>query len=404
MNRTLRSGVVATLALCATVARLVSAPDPVKFDWETPNRKIDPGPEERAFAIHQVSPIHTKYDANFNGKIDPEEAQKMDADAALLARPHVAALQDLRERKGPVDFVAANNEFKLPLPPQPKRLLGQLLLRRNFEDLTYLAAPAAFKKASGATLGFTNDRTAGKRTREAHGVLLYPLGEPFRRLGGGNSADEYFLSGSTTAIGIGLDMLKNSANAKNDLDLLTARLLHERELQGGPALLPAMYFRIAPFVSTDTRSDSKQGGIKVQWEPLIDVLGGKGVSARLVQSFPLEIRTRWMLQAEGGRVFDAGTKPGLVANSYFLRSGPRIKSEFFLPVAPFDRAALNFSWQYLFGQGTGLHDAHLIETALVLPLDEAGHGTFELTYRRGQEPANGSARIDSLVFSTGLKY
>lgn len=400
MTATALRTVTLGLAFLLTAGAAAPPVEPKNFDTRPRNGLVDAGEEERVYAIHLVSEIHARYDANRNGRIDPDEAKEMDRDAANDAEFRIAALQDRRTRTGQVTLDEAKVEIKEALPPKPGRLFGLLLLRHSFEDLVYLRGPAEFKKASGATIGFSNDRLAGKRTREAHGVIFYPLRES-ARTGDGKG---YFVGGSATALGLGADLLTNSAAPKNDFDLLSARLLHEIELRGGPDPLPAMYLRFSTAFTTDTQSDSKQGSMKFQWEPSIPLLGGRGVSMRILGDVPLEMRTRWMLQAEGGRVFDAGEKIGLETNSNFWRSGPKIKTEFFSPVSPLDRGSLSFSWQYLSGGGTGLHDAHLIETSLLLPLDATGHGTIELTYRKGQDPTNGGNRIDTLTFSTGIKY
>lgn len=249
--------------------------------------------EALVWRLHAQDKVLAKYDTNFNGRLDPEEAEKLRADSAKTfpARSQSVANDVLffKNRKvADIDKVAASRPppaapTEAKIPPGGCGNDQRLFVRRDrldtyqFRDSTFVTGFVPRTKAKGASASFTHDDIEQTDSLTVNGRVSYVIAknDPMSPCFEGLSADPYAkhdfnvpsLFGSTVALWTDAQGTVNSPRVKNEKSALKSGLDAQVSIAGGP-LFDLQYLIASPYAQTDFRGEARVYGMTAAWEPI----------------------------------------------------------------------------------------------------------------------------------------
>lgn len=358
----------------------------------------------------QPIPEILEFDANGNGRIDPEEttpeflnfinkvfmpALAPDGRQAAEA-PETEAVDVASQTDAENDSAESQVAVGGTAAPKKKGSIStKLLLRRKVEDVSLSKDAKALDAADGAVISYTSDYKQETEEWQVQGALLYPIRyDTGRELVEGKRV----LSAYTFVPSAAFDRKFHSTDTGSEIDTLAFRLGSEWEVSGG-RIFPRQYLRIAPVYATDFEFESAVVAGEMQYEALKESWGLGAPRLCFWENFKCQWRA--ILHLEGGKTLDAGDKSNLVEDEEFLRFGPKLSATVQPTWKSLERLELKLSWFYLeemLSDEEGASD--LFESALSWRLDDNGHLRLRAQYRHGDLPLT---RDKVSIFTTGLE-
>jgi hypothetical protein len=275
---------------------------------------------------------------------------------------------------------------------QDKRPAGKLLIRRSLDDVGSFAAPSDFSDAAGAEFAWADNRIEENEVWSARGLIA----RPFLVHRGEQNLDRPYVRSVLIAPYINFDRVSNSKKVTDDVDNLTYAGVVEASV--ARFLGATHYLDLSADYVTSFAGEEKNWFVDLKWHP---VDGGSQVSNKTILSYmnsprPLGRYFVWSVtpSAQAQYVSDlteADTQPIFAERDEALRIGPSVfltvdgKSHEVFSQVPWWASRIHYqiaySWLYDLLSG---RDYELLDTALKLGLDPAGHVGLTLSYRNGQ--------------------
>jgi len=378
----MRCAVLILISLCVgiTSATAQTVDEVRKYD-RNKNGRIDKGRELEIYLLHKASPILSRYDKNFNGIIDPEEAAAITRDAKndSLSGPIGAQrdeiLLDLAEREGiPVEDLAdkgavTDKRKKLDWPT--------LYVRRDKTDVPIAQFPIATPDAKGARISYSRDGISKEEvwTVDALASLVIANGRLHDKV------DPYAVTLTGYAAVPWVEMRRRSSSkvGASETDKFTFGTDGELELFGQP-LGGVQYLTFGADYQTDRIAKASIADATVRWQPYNDNL-------KIGTWFTLapNLQFTWLtaLDADYRTVQDSGTYTNMPETNYLwaggwlkglLRYHLDAKRDIML-TAQYDYRRDFFSKRI----------AQLLAVELAFPLDADGLTSVSLEYKRGMD-------------------
>ncbi len=184
-----------------------------------------------------------------------------------------------------------------------------------------------------------------------------------------------------------------------DVNLLTAKL-------GAAAVFfqptgPAQEVRLY----ADYSRDAVSGGRFMDGELFYEAIYQPWGLGAFNTSKSLSLAYRWKLEPglTGRHVFDAGTDPKLAAHRQNLWLSPRAELAIHSTADGWNRLKLTLSYAYDWGWAGSLGKIYLFTGDLSGALDDQGHYTAELTYKKGSATLI-QVPVDQTQLGIGIKY
>jgi hypothetical protein len=289
----MKTSCAAILAFCsfATMAHAGEKLSAVTYDRNKDGVLDDA--ETLVWRLHVQDPVLAKYDTNFNGRIDPDEAEKLRTDSSRTFSDRAKSVaNDVLFFKGrkvaEIDKVAASRPPPaLPTDIKPPKdgceSQQRLFVRRDrldtyqFRDSTFMNGTTPRSKAKGASVSFTRDDIAQTDSLTVNGRISYvvvqndPMSPCFNGLGGDPYAKRDFkmpfLFGSTVALWTDAQGTFNSPHTKAEKSALKSGFDAQASVAGG-SLFDLQYLIASPYAQTDFRGEARVYGFTAAWEPI----------------------------------------------------------------------------------------------------------------------------------------
>lgn len=415
---------------------------------------LDPGPfggavmdQESAtiWLLHSSDPLLAKYDTNFNGDIDLDEAARISADSRRSRAERVAAVEwsaisytgwtkeEIRETlpkpaagsaSAVSPGVAANSAGGATAPPDPCAPEQQLFIRRDrldtfdYRDGHAVLGAVDRKKARGASVAFSDDAENDVEKLEIHGRVSYVVARQDPRSkcftfgsddpSGIPDVTRPFLFGYVLAPWIDAQGALTDPQQKSERSSLQGGFDAQASIGGG--LFDLQYLSLAPYGQTDFRGEAAAYGVTGGWEPLAlnAHLGGSNDRTNPFLSWFWQLR----LEADWKEVRDAGVT-GLREGSYgWLGGVARLNLDFFPDhgiIMPFDktvpewlRDSLSASLTYRYYYDTVSSDvAQMFGAAIAYNLSDDGSASLSFEYAKGTAKETMQQQDQ---FTIGLNY
>jgi len=341
---------------------------------------------EAVYQLHLADPAFRSCDTNRDGAFEPEElacysAQPKAVSYVLPAptRPKAPVVQAAVEA-APADPSSAEKEDPCPQSP--------FLIRRSSDDIGSFADPTCFKTATGAEFAWADDRIADNQVWSAHGIVALPFvhhGEVLR--------DDPYIDTLTLAPYVNFDRVSNSKKTDEDVDNLTYGGVFE--LGYANVMLATQYLRASSEVVSSFDGDAKNWSVDLTWQPVggVNPEGGNTIFSYMGTPLPLGhnfvFAVSPKVQAEyANDLSGASDQPIFAEHDEAFRTGPTVtrgvdgKKGLGRPWwAERIHYEITYGWLYDWLSG---RDYDLLDTALKLRLDEAGHLGLTFSYRNGE--------------------
>ncbi len=256
---------------------------------------------DRMWRLHAQDPVLAKYDRNFNGRLDPNEADRLRADSAASFSDRSRSVANdvlfFKNRKiADIDKVASSRPSPA-MPTETKSPKGgcenqqRLFVRRDrldtyqFRESTFITGFVPRAKAKGASASFTHDDLDRTDSLTINGRVSYVIAQndPMNPCFTGLPADPYAkhdfnvpsLFGSTVAFWTDAQGTINSPRTKSEKSALKSGFDAQASIAGGP-FFDLQYLIASPYVQTDFRGEARIYGVTAAWEPFAPAarLGG----------------------------------------------------------------------------------------------------------------------------------
>ena len=348
---------------------------------------------DSVYHLHVSNPAFRRCDQNRDGALQVDELQCYDAlqeprghvngstDAApSLAAAAMPAPQYLAKPAG-----AAPATLDDPLAASTQTFL---LVRQSKDSIGSFADPTPHAEAAGAEFAWSNDRIDNNEVWSARGIVAASLVHY-----GKVQRDTPYIDTMTIAPYVLFDRTSNTTKIADDIDNLAYGGVFEL---GVANVMGATHFiDIGGQYLTSFGGDAKNWSVGFQWQPVggVNPEGGNKMFSYFGTPLPLGryfvFSVSPTLHADYvGEVSDAALQPIFAERNEAFRTGPGV----FLTV---DGIKLDYvPWwirriHYQIGYGwlydwISNRDYELLDTALTLNLDEAGHLGLTLSYRKGQ--------------------
>jgi hypothetical protein len=245
--------------------------------------------EALVWRLHAQDKVLAKYDTNFNGRLDPNEAEALRADSAktfparsqsvendvLFFKNHTVAEVDKVSASRPPPAVPA--EAKVPEGgcgnDQRFFVRRDRLDTYQFRDSTFITGFVPRTKAKGASASFTHDDVDQTNSLTVNGRLSYvivkndPMSPCFEGLTAKRDFNTPSLFGSTVAAWTDAQGTANAPRVKNEKSTLKSGLDAQVSVAGGP-LFDLQYLIASPYAQTDFRGEARVYGMTAAWEPI----------------------------------------------------------------------------------------------------------------------------------------
>lgn len=365
------------------------------FDFNR-NGLIDAGKEQEVYIKHVESEYYRVADLNKDGHIDENEKEKYEK--ALGDEIDLVAVDfDFIRDEG--DTISIEDADEIVYKPKPQASpIGNLRIRREYEDVTVLQEIEKFSAVKGALFAYSSDLQNTNDILQARGAVFYTF-KKFTELA--PDREKTGLTGYSINPGISFDRVTNSNEDKKDKDvnILAFRLGSELEFSGG-RFVDNQYLRNSIVYQTDFDFDTDVLAFEAQWEPK-KLYWGIGVSRDILNS-TFAYRLRTILHTETGSVIDSDDEESIGDGDFFLRIGPKVELNFWSKKF-LKRLGLNIKYEYLAGLAGDSGSTDLFETGLTYRLDEVGYAVLELNYRNG-EIALTKENIELFTLGFGVKF
>lgn len=288
----MRNAVRAALALLAMLASAHAGETLSAAAYDRNKDGVLDETEALVWRLHVQDPVLAKYDRNFNGRLDPDEVDRLRADsAASLADRSRSVANDVlffKNRKiADIDKVASSRpppaapaEAKLPKGGCENQ--QRLFLRRDrldtyqYRDATFITGFVPRAKAKGASASITHDDLDRTDAVTVNGRVSYVLvqNDPMSPCFTGLPDDPYAkhdfntpsLFGSTVAFWTDAQGIINSPRTKSEKSALKSGFDAQASIAGGP-LFDLQYLIASPYAQTDFRGEARIYGMTAAWEP-----------------------------------------------------------------------------------------------------------------------------------------
>jgi hypothetical protein len=284
-------GIAFTLAAFVGAAQAGETLSPAAYDRNKDG--ILDAAEALVWRLHAQDPVLAKYDTNFNGRLDPDEAEKLRADSARTFSERSQSVADdvnfFKNRKVVEAAKVAASRPPPAVPTESKIPQGgcgndqRLFVRRDrldtyqFRDSTFMTGVVPRTKAKGASASFTHDDIDQTDALTLNGRLSYvvvkndPMSPCFEGLSTDPFAKRDFnvpsLFGSTVALWTDAQGTINSPRAKTEKSALKSGVDAQASIAGGP-LFDLQYLIATPYAQTDFRGEARAYGVTAAWEPI----------------------------------------------------------------------------------------------------------------------------------------
>lgn len=396
-------------ALAAVVVFAMSglpllAKDTAYFD---PNQdgKICRGEEAKRYARYLAvkskgGTLFLKSDGNKDGLLSPAEHRRFEAAIKEEQAINLLDINDQLDTSKCLDLKVLT-ETNETTPAKPIKI-GNLMVRRNHEQITLLQAERPLRSVQGALLSYNRNFQDNEEIWAARGAVLYPfeiLNIPSSP-SDSCSTDNFRLSAVSLTPSLSFDRVTNRKIKKRDVNSLTYRLGTQFEFCGGP-LFDTQYLTIWGTYSTDFEHDSEILAVEADYQPFANVLGLGG--ANFILNGAASYRWLGAAHVEYGDVIDPGSHTKIVQNQEFLRWGPKVGFDFWVEEGPLER--LHFYANYThFDDLKGTNDkSQLFTTGMEYPLDAFEQFLLKAEFRKGDVPLVKDT-TDEITAGFGIKF
>lgn len=393
--------VLAFLFLAAgTTAASAMKDDPCNAKFKDKNGNLRPD-KVRAYVMHEQFEFYRKADRDCDGHLTAKEIAAFESDPKLdlqvqLTQTYVKT-EDAAGRKVPLD---KNGEPPLPIvasvdpSPTPCPEGWNFLLRNSAEDIGAFTCPKDFKSATGAQFGFTSDGVAGNQSFTAKGVaaLEYVWRNPVGEAGP-------YVSGYALSPWVSFNRSTNSLETLKSKEVNVLSYGGTGEVAIDQILNSAQYLRSRTQYNTDFDGIAKSWSTAVEWQPVSNELGlsaPRGLGSYMVWEIDPIVRTIYSSRMGGS------LDPIFATRNEALRTGPVLA----LKITPIQNDAVVPHWMQTASFSATyeyLNDIYsrrtyqLLNTALNIPIDSAGHLALQVAYQYGNiEETGGKVNLTTV--------
>jgi hypothetical protein len=370
-----------------------------KFDRDG-NKQISEQ-ELKVWTLHQLDATYAKYDANYNGKFEPAELQKiqnsgkeiLDSDEAAFT---LAAYHRNTRILGREHTYKEAEQYSIPSKMEKCDDEKGLYIRRDKADVSIYTNAVDKSAAEGASISYTYDNLTDTDTATLNAVATYVvLRDPCLKAPKDVTPDDLIPSGFALAPYVALDgeigaeTSKNSARAGVDLQL---------ELFSG-GIFNAQYLTFSSYVQTDFDLEAEIYGASATWEPFKPkiLLGGSYRRLSDVVDFFWQLQ----LQADALTVETAGNT-ALEEGTEYAWLGGLVKANMFLLPEALENRLYAVGEFKQFWDATSDIDVTHYSAEVGFNLDEEGSTSLSVEYSYGKEKET-LEKNDKLVVNLNYK-
>lgn len=390
---------LATIAAMAAATHLAKAAiDPKDYDTDGDGKQS--AAERRVFLVHKSSPIHKKYDANKNGRLDPAEQAAWDRDiSASVGLDEMDLTGDRQPLKtvelGQMEHLKSKDEtYASPLP-------GGLQIRRSLKDIRFEDSETKVMDIPPAVFSYSRDLNKSVDTWTAHGVIARPF----------DLSDD---GGSATLLpSISFDRVDTSAGGTTkEEDALAFRVgastdWFEYSSRGENAGNTTFFLEARANVvySTDFDFERSVWGGEIELEPVL-ITRSFGLHT-FRELGPIFWRPTVFLHTEFGAIEKSLALPDIERN--YLRMGPQAGLEItpnFTEGNPLSflnkRILLDSGFAYYWDLDNST-DIRYLRAGVNWLLDEKGHVKLTAEYQHGSLQFD-SQDVDTITVGLGVAF